>query len=53
MVAAKLRDASEVLEGRAAVQRVLDRLEKQAGQQLQDISTGKCQVQSLGWGHPA
>lgn len=44
IVAVKPRSGSEVLMGRAAVQTDLDRLEKQAGWQLQDTSAGKCQV---------
>ena len=42
MVAAKLGHLFDMLEGRAAVQRDPDRLEKPAGGKLQDISMGKC-----------
>ena len=48
----KLREVVSILEGRAAIQKDLDRLEKQAGSNLMKFGKSECKVPCLGRDNP-
>ncbi|KAK4821751.1 LOW QUALITY PROTEIN: hypothetical protein QYF61_000812 [Mycteria americana] len=48
----KLSGVVDTLEGRDAIQRNLDRLERRACANLVKINKAKCKIVHLGWGHP-